>query len=64
MTKEQISEEMNTLKESVVSKLQGSINESEDKELQEKIGKTIEKINESKNDLVSLYKLRQLHEGL
>ena len=64
MTKEQISEEMNTLKESVVSKLQGSINESEDKELQEKIGKTIEKINESKTDLVSLYKLRQLHEGL
>ena len=64
MTKEQISEEMVTLKESVVSKLQGSVNESEDKELQEKIGTTIEKINESANDLVSLYKLRQLHDGL
>lgn len=64
MTKEQIVEEMSTLKESVVSKLQGTINENEDKELQEKIGITIQKISESKNDLVSLYKLRQLHEGL
>ena len=64
MSKEQISNEITTLKESVVNKLQTTINENDDKEITSRIDQTIQKINESKNTLISLYKLRQLHEGL
>tara|TARA_B110000503_G_C7173291_1_gene425569 strand:- start:4351 stop:5085 length:735 start_codon:yes stop_codon:yes gene_type:complete len=60
----EIQSEMLTLRESVVSKLQGTLNENEDKELIESLTKTIQKINESENDLVNLYKLRQLNSGL
>lgn len=64
MTKEEITKEMTELKESVIGKLQSTLNENSDNELSEKVNNTISKINESKNDLVSLYKLKQLHEGL
>ena len=64
MSKEDIKKEMTTLKESVIEKLQSTLTESSDKELSEKVNKTIEKINESENDLVSLYKLKQLYSGL
>ena len=55
---------MTELKESVIGKLQSTLNENSDNELSEKVNNTISKINESENDLVSLYKLKQLHEGL
>lgn len=64
LSKKEISEEILTLKESITIKLQESSNKMEDKELESKIGQTIQKINESKNDLVSLYKLRELNSGL
>jgi len=55
---------MSTLRESVIGKLETTLNENEDKELHEKLGETIQKIRESQNDLVNLYKLRQLNSGL
>jgi len=64
MTKEEITKEMTELKESVIGKLKSTLTESTDTELTEKVNNTISKINESKNDLVSLYKLKQLHSGL
>ena len=64
MSKSQITEEMSTLRESVIGKLETTLNENEDKELHEKLGETIQKIRESQNDLVNLYKLRQLNSGL
>lgn len=64
MSKTQISEEMSTLRETVIERLQTTLNENEDKELKEKLGETIQKIKESQNDLVNLYKLRQLNSGL
>ena len=64
MTKSEITSEMETLRESVVSKLSNTLNESNDKELSEKVSDTIKKIQESPNDLVNLYKLRQLNTGL
>ena len=56
--------EIETVKSSVFNKLNSNLNESSDKELKEKIEKTINKINESKVSLSSLYKLKQLEKGL
>lgn len=64
MSKSEITEEMTSLRETVIGKLQGTLNENSDKELQDKLNVTIQKINESPNDLVNLYKLRQLNSGL
>ena len=64
MSKSEITEEMSTLREEVIGKLQGTLNENSDKELQDKLNTTIQKINESPNDLVNLYKLRHLNSGL
>lgn len=64
MSKSEITEEMTSLRETVIGKLQGTLNENSDKELQDKLNNTIQKINESPNDLVNLYKLRQLNSGL
>jgi hypothetical protein len=64
LNKKQISEEIKLVKESVISKLSDKITESDDSELKEKIGNTIQKIQESESDLISLYKLKQLEQGL
>ena len=48
----------------VLSKLSEKINESKDIELNDQVKKTIEKINESDVSLTSLYKLKQLEQGL
>lgn len=64
LNKKQISEEIKSVKENVITKLTDKINESDDTELKEKIGNTIQKIQESESDLVSLYKLKQLEQGL
>ena len=61
---ENLINEMNKLKESVSNKLTSNLNESSDSELQDKIQKTINKINESEVSLRSLYKLKQLEKGL
>ena len=64
LNKKQISEEIKSLRESVISKLEGRIEESEDVELKDKINNTIQRIMESDSDLISLYKLKQLEQGL
>jgi G:T/U-mismatch repair DNA glycosylase len=64
MGKKEIEKEFNSLKESVISKLKNTLNESDDTEMVSKVSLTINKINESKADLVSLYKLKQLEQGL
>jgi hypothetical protein len=61
---EDMEKEMKELKESVSSKLKGTINESTDTELSSKIEETIKKVNGSKIDHYNLYKLRKLNEGL
>jgi hypothetical protein len=64
LNKKEISGEIKLVKESVISKLSDKITESDDSELKEKIGNTIQKIQESESDLISLYKLKQLEQGL
>ena len=64
LTKEEVKTKHGELKESVLGKLKSNLNESTDSEITEKINLTIEKISESKSDLVSLYKLTQLNQGL
>lgn len=64
LTNEEINNEISTLKESVISKLKTTINESKDGELNTKVQDTINKINNSKIDHYNLYKLRKLNEGL
>lgn len=64
LTKEEVILKHDELKESVLGKLKNNLNESTDTEIAEKINLTIQKISESKSDLVSLYKLTQLNQGL
>jgi hypothetical protein len=64
LNKKEISGEIKLVKESVISKLSDKITESDDSELKEKISNTIQKIQESESDLISLYKLKQLEQGL
>ena len=59
-----LSEEIEKTKKQVIDKLQVNLNESNDSDLKDKIQKTINKINESKQTLTSLYKLKQLEKGL
>ena len=64
LTKNEVKVKHEELKESVLGKLKNNLNESTDSEITEKINLTIQKISESKSDLVSLYKLTQLNQGL
>ena len=64
LDKDTLVEEIEKSKSIVLSKLSEKINESNDKELNDKVNQTISRINESENSLVSLYKLRQLERGL
>jgi flagellar biosynthesis component FlhA len=59
-----LSEEIEKTKKQVLDRLQINLNESTDSDLKDKIQKTINKINESKQTLTSLYKLKQLEKGL
>jgi DNA-binding transcriptional regulator GbsR (MarR family) len=61
---EKLTEEINKVKNSVIKKLTKNLNESKESDLSEKIQSTINKINESKNTIFSLYKLQQLNKGL
>jgi len=64
LSRKEINEKFEELKQSVLGKLNSNLNESTDSEITERISLTIQKISESKSDLVSLYKLKQLNEGL
>lgn len=64
LTKEETKQQIIELTEEVVGKLQHKINEEEDSEVKVMIETTITKVRESKQDLVSLYKLKQLFSGL
>ena len=64
LNKSQLSEEITKSKEIVLEKLSEKGNESNDEDLKQKVTQTIERINETKDSLVSLYKLRQLEQGL
>lgn len=64
LNKSQLSEEITKSKEIVLEKLSEKVNESNDEDLKQKVTQTIERINETKDSLVSLYKLRQLEQGL
>lgn len=64
LSKEELETEFNTLKESVISNLKGSLNESKEDEIKTMINQTITKISDSKCTHYDLYKLRKLHQGL
>lgn len=64
LTKEETKQQIIELIEEVVGKLQHKMNEEEDSEVKVMIETTITKVQESKQDLVSLYKLKQLFSGL
>jgi len=63
LNKKQLVEEYNTTKEEVIEKLQESL-QGGDEDLKTTVQQTIDKINESEIELVSLYKLKQLKENL
>ena len=64
LSKEELETEFNSLKESVISNLKGSLNESKEDEIKTMIGQTITKISDSKCTHYDLYKLRKLNQGL
>lgn len=64
LSKDELETEFNTLKESVISNLKGSLNESKEDEIKTMINQTITKISDSKCTHYDLYKLRKLHQGL
>ena len=64
LSKEELETEFNSLKESVISNLRGSLNESKEDEIKTMISETITKISDSKCTHYDLYKLRKLNQGL
>jgi chromosome segregation ATPase len=64
LSKDDIKDEINSLKEEVSSKLKLNLNESTDSELTNAIQSTIDKVNDAKCDHYNLYKLRKLNMGL
>lgn len=64
LSKRETKNQVISLTEEVVQKLQSKLNEEEDKEIQTMIEATISRVKDSKEDLVSLYKLKQLNSGL
>ncbi len=64
LSKKELETEFNSLKESVISNLKGSLNESKEDEIKNMISETITKISDSKCTHYDLYKLKKLHQGL
>ena len=64
LSKKELDKEFNELKESVISNLKTSLNESKEDDMKSVIDKTISKISESKSNPYDLYKLRKLKSGL
>ena len=59
-----LSKEIEETKKVVLEKLSLNLNESTDKDLNDKLNETIERINKTETNLISLYKLKQLEKGL
>ena len=64
MSKTELTEEITISKGVVLKKLTEKVNESNDEDLNNRVNETINRINESEISLTSLYKLRQLEQGL
>jgi len=64
LSKTELVKEIKNSRSIVLEKLTEKINKSTDEELNETINQTINRINESENSLTSLYKLKQLEQGL
>jgi hypothetical protein len=64
LNKQQTSQEVKTLSENIIEKLNGKLVEETDDEIKQMLNTTINRVKESKNDLVSLYKLKKLDSGL
>jgi len=64
LSKKRITEEIENTKKSVLNKLSTKLNESDDTDLKNTINKTIENINNTQNDLISLYRIKQLDKGI
>lgn len=64
MTKVELENRMENLKESIIGNLKVKINESTENDLKNTIEKTVIKIQNSPVDFYNYYKLRQLQEGL
>ena len=62
LSKEELETEFNSLKESVISNLKGSLNESKEDEIKTMISQTITNISDSKCTHYDLYKLRKLNQ--
>ena len=64
LSKDELETEFNSLKESVISNLRGSLNESKEDEIKNMISETITKISDSECTHYDLYKLKKLYQGL
>ncbi len=64
LSKNEIENEISELKESIISKLKVTLNESKDGELNSTINDTISKISDTEVDHYNLYKLRKLNSDL
>ena len=64
LSKTELTEEITLSKGVVLKKLTEKVNESNDEDLNNRVNETINRINESEISLTSLYKLRQLEQGL
>ena len=64
LSKSKLTEEITISKSIILKKLTEKINESNDEDLNTKVNQTINRINESEISLTSLYKLKQLEQGL
>ena len=64
LSKTELTEEITISKGVVLKKLTEKVNESNDEDLNNRVNETINRINESEISLTSLYKLKQLEQGL
>jgi len=64
LNKKSLNEEITKTKESVLNKLNNTLNESQDNSLKQKINETIDNIMNTKQNVMSLYKLKKLEKGL
>ena len=64
LSKTELTEEITISKGIVLKKLTEKVNESNDEDLNNRVNETINRINESEISLTSLYKLKQLEQGL
>jgi hypothetical protein len=64
MDKKTLETQINESKKNVIEKLKSTLNESEDKELHNKIHDTIEKINDSEISFLTLYRIKELEKEI